>query len=215
MSTGARAMATALVLQADGRRDDGRWKRGSVLGGDNHEFVNSGWRERLRECGVILDNLPDLAGAVVAGDLALGNAYEQAETVRTSADHKKITSHVTEDGSVIVPPRIAHWLETKAGVTADWRDRLRDTDLEAHQVMAALHWVATQHRSGIGTNSPVGQRTKAESQVWLSTCEAAREMKVTDRCIRKWIYMGRLPATMPGCRWLIRRNDLTALARTA
>ena len=30
MSTGARAMATALVLAEDGRRGDGRWKRGSV-----------------------------------------------------------------------------------------------------------------------------------------------------------------------------------------
>ena len=30
MSTGARAMSTALVLEADGRRKDGRWKRGSV-----------------------------------------------------------------------------------------------------------------------------------------------------------------------------------------
>lgn len=126
-----------------------------------------------------------------------------------------ISRHVTADGAVIVPPRIAHWLETNAGVTADWRDRLRDTDLEAHQVMAALHWAATQHRSGIGTNSPVGQRKQPESQVWLSTCEAAREMKVSDRCIRKWISTDRLPATMSGCRWLINRNDLTALGRTA
>ena len=33
MSTGARAMSTALVLDADGRRVDGRWKRGSVANG--------------------------------------------------------------------------------------------------------------------------------------------------------------------------------------
>jgi len=26
----ARAMSTALVLEADGRRSDGRWKRGSI-----------------------------------------------------------------------------------------------------------------------------------------------------------------------------------------
>lgn len=39
MSTGARAMATALVLSDDGRRENGRWKRGSVLG--IHESVNS------------------------------------------------------------------------------------------------------------------------------------------------------------------------------
>jgi excisionase family DNA binding protein len=125
------------------------------------------------------------------------------------------SKHVTADGAVIVPPRIAHWLETKAGITADWRDHLRDTDLVAHQVMAALHWAATQHRSGIGTNSPVAQRKRAESNVWLSTTEAARELRVTDRCVRKWISAGRLHATMSGARWLINRNDIHALNQTA
>jgi|SRR6185369_1429019 excisionase family DNA binding protein len=127
----------------------------------------------------------------------------------------RISSHVTANGSVIVPPRIAHWLETKAGVTAEWRDRLRDTDLEAHQVMAALHWAATEHRSDTGTNSVVGHRKRPESEGWLSTTEAAHEMKVTDRCIRKWIHTGRLPAIMSGARWLIKRNDLHVFRLTA
>jgi excisionase family DNA binding protein len=122
----------------------------------------------------------------------------------------RMSSHVTANGSVIVPPRIAHWLETKAGVTADWRDRLSETDQEAHEVMLALHMAALHHRSGIGTNSVVGQGERAESKMWLSTTEAAREMKVTDRCIRKWISIGRLPATLSGARWLINRNDLAA-----
>ena len=118
------------------------------------------------------------------------------------------SKHVTADGSAIIPPRIAHWLETKAGATADWRDRLRDTDLEAHQVMAALHWAATQHRSDTGTKPVVGHREREKSEAWLSTAEAAHEMKVTDRCVRKWIHTGRLPATMSGARWLINRSDL-------
>jgi excisionase family DNA binding protein len=128
---------------------------------------------------------------------------------------ENFSTHVTENGCVIVPPRIAHWLETKAGVTADWRDRLRDTDLEAHQVMAALHWAATQHLSDIGTKHAAGQSERAESVVWLSTTEAAREMNVTDRCIRNWCRNKRLPATISGARWLINRNDLRAFARTA
>jgi excisionase family DNA binding protein len=49
----------------------------------------------------------------------------------------------------------------------------------------------------------------------MSTTQAAHEMNVTDRCVRKWIHTGRLPATMSGARWLINRNDLNALARTA
>jgi hypothetical protein len=66
MSTGARAMSTALVLEADGRRGEGRWKRGSV---DNIDSNISGqaWRDRLKEAGIILDYLPDLAPEVVSG----------------------------------------------------------------------------------------------------------------------------------------------------
>lgn len=70
MSTGARAMATALVLEADGRRKDGRWMRGSVREvGAIYESVNSdsSWTVRLAECGVVLDFKPDLAPLVVGG----------------------------------------------------------------------------------------------------------------------------------------------------
>ena len=60
MSTGARAMATALVLAADGRRGEGRWRRGSVdIGGS----ANIGdWRARLKEAGAVLDHSPDRWG---------------------------------------------------------------------------------------------------------------------------------------------------------
>src|SRR5690625_1027817 len=70
MSTGARAMATALVLADDGRRNNGRWKRGAV---DITESGNnsSQWRQRLTESGVVIDFAPDLADQVVSGDIAL------------------------------------------------------------------------------------------------------------------------------------------------
>lgn len=42
MSTGARAMSTALVLAADGRREGGQWKRGSLDIGDSSDSA-SGW----------------------------------------------------------------------------------------------------------------------------------------------------------------------------
>jgi hypothetical protein len=84
MATGARAMATALVLQAAGRRGNGRWKRGSVdISGSAN---NSGWKDRLKEAGIILDFKPDLAPAVASGDLALHAAYQQANEIRTSAE---------------------------------------------------------------------------------------------------------------------------------
>lgn len=89
MSTGARAMATALVLEADGRRENGRWRRGSV---DISKSGNSDsqWGQRLAECGVVLDFKPDLATEVVSGATTLNDAFTQAEKIRTSAERDKI-----------------------------------------------------------------------------------------------------------------------------
>lgn len=63
-------MATALVLEADGRRANGRWKRGSL---DNQEFLNSDWKNKITQAGIILDYSPDLAARVIDGSLALDN----------------------------------------------------------------------------------------------------------------------------------------------
>ena len=59
--------------------------------------------------------------------------------IRPAEQHLQVSRHLTPNGSVIVPPRIARWLETKAKVTADWRISLRGTDFEAYEVMLALH----------------------------------------------------------------------------
>lgn len=77
MSTGSRAMASALVLEADGRRNAGRWKRGSV---DIKKSLNSAddWRVLLTRAGAIIDHAPDLAEQVVTGSLALDAAYRAA-----------------------------------------------------------------------------------------------------------------------------------------
>lgn len=84
MSTGARAMATALVLLEDGQRENGRWAYGSV---EFNGSVNSAsWRQRLKEAGVVIDYAPHLAQGVVNGDLALDNAYQQARKVKESAE---------------------------------------------------------------------------------------------------------------------------------
>lgn len=90
MSTGARAMATAMVLVADGRRDGGKWSYGAVAMSQRSESGSSGaqWKQRLAEAGVILDHRPDLAAAVVSGDLALDAAYRQAEERRDRERNK-------------------------------------------------------------------------------------------------------------------------------
>ena len=89
MTTGARAMSTALVLHSDGRRENGRWLRGSVdIGpGSNSE---SAWQKALARAGTVLDYKPDLAEAVISGHTELKVAYEQANAIKQSAERDKI-----------------------------------------------------------------------------------------------------------------------------
>jgi hypothetical protein len=54
------SMATALVLDADGRRENGRWSRDTVDIPDSGNSVKT-WRNNLQMAGVVLDWMPDLA----------------------------------------------------------------------------------------------------------------------------------------------------------
>lgn len=68
-STGSRAMSTALVLADSGRRENGRWKRGTLAIGGSAD--NSAWARDLHRAGMILDHVPDLAISVVTEDTSL------------------------------------------------------------------------------------------------------------------------------------------------
>lgn len=65
-------MATALVLAKDGRRENGRWKRGSVAIGESPNSET--WRDALKRAGVVLDFKSDLAryDLVARPDVAVG-----------------------------------------------------------------------------------------------------------------------------------------------
>lgn len=119
----------------------------------------------------------------------------------------RIAQRITSDGSVVVPQRVARWLDKKSGMTADRRIRMRAVDPEAYEVLAALHEVAL--RSDTGTNEAEAQCVTADLNMWMSTSEAAKVLNVTDRCIRKRCTTGQLNATMTGGRWLIDRNSVT------
>lgn len=80
LTSGQQAMSTALVLVDAGRRENGRWKRGSV--GDNPEIRNSAWKDLMLKAGAIVDFADDLAGVVVSGDTALDAAFREAERRR-------------------------------------------------------------------------------------------------------------------------------------
>src|SRR5699024_2539042 len=51
MSTGARAMSTALVLADNVGRENGKWKYGAVAKTERNGSVTSGWKQRIKECG--------------------------------------------------------------------------------------------------------------------------------------------------------------------
>lgn len=82
--TGSRAMSTALSLQADGLRGDGRWKRGSLE--YMPESGHTKFRNRLQEAGRVLDELPELAQSVVDGEIALDDAYGKAKAKRAARE---------------------------------------------------------------------------------------------------------------------------------
>jgi hypothetical protein len=77
-------MAVAVGLVESGQRVDGRFKRGSVP--DNAGSRTSGWISAVREAGIVLDHAPDLADAVLAGDMALDAAHRAAPG-RTETAH--------------------------------------------------------------------------------------------------------------------------------
>ena len=93
----ARAMSTALVLDADGRRQGGRWKRDSVPGDNRNSSVSAAWEQALRQSGIVLDHAPDLAEQVVNGALALDAAYRHDRPACAAAppgrgrDHRCVT----------------------------------------------------------------------------------------------------------------------------
>lgn len=88
VSTGARAMIVAQMMVKDGRRKDGRWQRGSVDIGSSSSS-ESVWIKAITQSGVVLDWLPELGPRVVAGEIALDAAYQQAKDARNDVDAEK------------------------------------------------------------------------------------------------------------------------------
>lgn len=82
-------MGVALGLQAQGLRQNGRWKRGSVP--DSPGIRNKTWADAVSQAGVVLDHAPDLAGAVMAEAESLDSAYRTACDRRDRAKRLEAT----------------------------------------------------------------------------------------------------------------------------
>ena len=92
---------------------------------------------------------------------------------------------------------------------------MRDTDSLAYEVLAALHIAALNHGTENGTKRVAGQPKQQESDQWLTTAEAATELGISERAIRKRIERGRLRARRRGWQWQINRIDLHVRAFAA
>lgn len=140
MSTGARAMSTALVLLDAKGRENGRWKRseGPKIGAISEFRNNSTWREAVSQAGLILDFAPSLAQEVVDGRVALDAAYRKACEAR-DADRRKLAEQeriVAEEADAkafveSAAPELAakvggDVLKTYADAKAVWEKRNRE-----------------------------------------------------------------------------------------
>ena len=125
--------------------------------------------------------------------------------------------HGIDGPAVVVPARVAAWLQSRAGL-----DRLRidnrGVDPEVDAVLtalrvAALHWRA----AATGSDPRKEPEGEAESVTWLTSAQAADSLGVGPRAIRLAIAEQRLPAERVGGRWLINREDVEhyRAARTA
>ncbi|WP_078307345.1 MULTISPECIES: helix-turn-helix domain-containing protein [Mycobacteriaceae] len=118
--------------------------------------------------------------------------------------------YLLPDGSVIVPPALARWIEIKARIDGAMRSRVKLAHPERHPFLQALHQSAM---SASGTKSTDGRNDNEE--LWMTTAQAAVELGKTDRCVRRWCQQGtRLKARKHGRAWLVRRVDVETL-RTA
>jgi hypothetical protein len=125
MSTGAHAMATARVLEAAGRRKDGRWKRASVDIGESSN--TDAWRKALTQAGIILDFKPDLASAVVSGDVALDAAFKEAKEIKDAEERNaRLLSDLISAGS----PYVALINDGTMTLAAAWAAYQEDTRKE-------------------------------------------------------------------------------------
>lgn len=124
MSTGARAMATAMVMIDAGLREVDasgrmRWKQATLSCTDSY---NSGWRVRLNEAATVAEFCPELVEKVIDGRSALAVAYEQAKIRRDSVER-----HEPAERRTPLPQQISKRADQLAKTVASLQ-RLADDD---------------------------------------------------------------------------------------
>lgn len=129
----------------------------------------------------------------------------------------KVANYQLPDGSVVIPPRIARDLDTKAGMAYELRIALRATDPEGYAVLEALHLAGLRWKnrakkpsrlSGSGQPIAPGRNHIEKSATWMTTSDVAALVGVDDRTVRRWARKKRIPAARPGRQWLIHTRHI-------
>ncbi|WP_082973792.1 helix-turn-helix domain-containing protein [Mycobacterium sp. E1386] len=128
-----------------------------------------------------------------------------------------------DDGSIVVPQRVAQWLHQRAPVPYELRLLLRERDPELYSVLTALRFSAMSDPESWPAASGSGRQVAKDAaagqdsglEEWLTVKDAAAVAGVSDRAIRDWAASNRLTADKHGRAWRINRKNLQAAIHTA
>ena len=113
--------------------------------------------------------------------------------------------HGVDSPVVVVPARVAAWLERRAGLSS-LRPQVRGADPEVDAVLVALRLAAMTWTSSVGGTETRNQ-PELEASSELTTQQVADAFGLTSRAVRKAIAAGRLKAHQVGARWVVTRED--------
>ena len=133
LTTGQRAMARAMALTERGNRQNGRWARGVL--NDQDLDRSRAYRVAMAQAGVVLDEIPNDAPAVLAGTKALDAAYKVAQQVRADRDTDTARLAALREHA----PDLAALVDNGADVTeqhAAWRERARAAAEERRRILS-------------------------------------------------------------------------------
>lgn len=167
-STGSRAMSTALSLEHDGKRKNGRWARGSV----NDGSVTNGWAQRMKEAGLVLDLLPDLAWQVVDGSIALDDAYRQARDEHQKREKELKDAEEDRKNALEAEARAADKFANDPKARA-WLDEKLGEDLAAAWLAGEQESIYSTKASAFGSYIAEVESARKEERKRIREQEAA------------------------------------------
>jgi hypothetical protein len=140
VSTGSRAATVALMLKDQGKRQRGRWQRGSVPEGNgdnpNSCSTDSGWIEAMRRAGLVLDWAPELLEGVINEKVSLDAAFHaadksrQADLLAKEQERKRRERELAQADAALADflTHVSHLLQLKVELicestdTGGWKD---------------------------------------------------------------------------------------------